>query len=384
MTYGKWILLARRISLICMMMCLLCMLSACGNKNANSSSESNASNASNAGNSSTVSSDLNQRQGNGTQFPGEIRETIGGIPTGEHKVIATVNGEDIYEDVFTEWFLETMSLNLNLDMSVEQDEQVVSYLNEYKEGYLIIYAEQVAMLQEALKDGISVDDEAVDSYQDMLMGMYAEDEEQFQPVLTMWGFSAESLRSFLWEKMLIQYFYEDMTGNITEPSISPSDYYTENPVEFAVDETRTVRHILVASLDEAHEIIGELDKGADFADFVERSMDTGSIPSGGVIGPFYPSGLIVGGGALVTAFTDATYALGEVGDYTQEPAESEYGFHIIILDEITEPYTLSFDEIEDDLHYYLLNTEKEAFFEAYIQEIIDQADITYVQSHDEE
>ena len=367
MKISKWFKLAG------LVLCMMYLLCACGG----GSTKSSGSASSGGNDSSNVDTDPEQKSG--TQFAGDIRETVGGISTGEHKVIATVNGEDIYEDVFTEWFLETMSLNFQLDMSSDQDEHVVDSVNEYKAGYLTMYAEQVALLQEAVRSGILVDDAAVDSYRAMLMSMYTEEEAQFQPLLAMWGFSDESLRSFLWEKMVIQFFYEEITKDIVEPSISPEDYYKENPLEFAVDETRTVRHILVETAEEAQEIIGELDGGADFADYVERSLDTASIPSGGVIGPFYPSGIMVSGTTLVSSFTEASYALEGAGAYTKEPAESEYGYHIIILDNITEPYTESFDDIADDLNYYLLTMEREAYFEAYCQEIINQSDITYVE-----
>jgi parvulin-like peptidyl-prolyl isomerase len=325
------------------------------------------------------SSQASQTPAPSAQYSGEVRGAVGGVSTGEHKVISTVNGEDVYEDVFMEWFLETMSLNLNLDMSTSQDEQTVAFLEEYKHNYLTVYAEQLTLLQEADKRGMHVEGDAVDQYRETLMLTYAGDEEAFAGVLERWGFSEESLMSFLTDQMKIQLLYEEVTKDITESAQSTEAYYNENPAEFDMDESRMVRHILVATREEADEIIAELDKGADFAGFVGRSMDTGSVPSGGVIGPFYSSGALVSGGALVAPFTESSYALVKPGDYTKIPAESTFGFHIIILDEIIAPFTQPYEDIKEDLAYQLLMAEKESHFEEFYRKIIDSAKITYVE-----
>ena len=357
MKRAKWLMVSTAV------LCIVCLLAACGKSN-NSEQE-------------------NQADRTGVQYSGKVQESVGGISTGEHRVIATVNGEDIYEDVFLEWFLATMSLNMSLDMSVEQDEQVVETFEEYKIGYLKVYAEQVAMLQEAQKSSIEVDDVMVENYRDMILSMYAGDEETFEVVQGMWGFTDGSMRYFLWQQMMMQSLYEDITKSITAPSQSAEEYYWENIADFNMEETRTVRHILVETMEEASEIITALDSGEDFASLVGRSLDVGSASVGGVIGPFYPSGAMVGGGALVTPFTEATYALGNVGDYTREPAESEFGFHIIILDDITPPSALSLDEVRDELQNQLLTLEKEEHFQAFYQKIVDAADFMYTEEYTE-
>ena len=308
------------------------------------------------------------------------KTSIGGISTGEHRMIATVNGEDIYEDVFMEWYLQTMTLGLGLDMSTDQNEQVASFLESYKYSYLVGYAEQTALLQEAGKNNIAAGEQEVENYRETLMTTYAGSEEAFQPIQAMWGFTDASLRNYLKQQITLQLLYEEKTKDITEPDQTPEAYYNENPTEFHIDETRTVRHILVEGLEEATEIIASLNEGADFAAFVaEKSLDEGSAENGGVIGPFDSYGAMAGGGNLVEPFTTASYALENVGDITQTPVESEYGFHIIILDEITPAYSQSFDEVKDDLTYQLLADAKEKRFDEYYQSVIEAASITYAE-----
>ena len=304
---------------------------------------------------------------------------IGGISTGEHTVIASVNGEDIFEDVYMEWYLQTMASVLGLDMSTDQDEQVVSLIENYKSTYLISYAENKVLQQESLKKGLTVEDQDVEDYRQQLVAYYAGgDEANFQTILTMWGFTDESLRSYLKEQIQIQFLYEEITKDIVAPEQTPEEYYTENQTEFYLDETRLVRHILVDEIAEAEGIIASLNDGADFAALVnEKSLDEGSLADGGAIGPFDSNGTMVGGGSLVPEFAAASFALESTGDFTQTPVESQFGYHVIVLDEIAPARVQSLEEVEEALDYQLLMQAKENRFNAYYQEVVDAAAITY-------
>lgn len=310
-----------------------------------------------------------------------VERAIGGISLGEHKVIASVNGEDIYEDDYMEWYLETMTLSLGLDMSGEQDEQVASFLEDYKFSYLVGYAEQIALLQEARKDGLGASDEDAEEYRTQIKLMYNADDDYFASLLAMWGFTDDTFKKYLKEQITLQLLYTNATENITEPTMSPEEYYRTNPDEFQVDETRTVRHILVDTQEEADEIIASLNEGADFDTLVaERSTDPGAQINGGSYGPFDASGVFAdGSGSLVEPFTEAAFALEEPGDITQRPAETEFGYHILILDEITMAHTLPFEEVKDDLAAHLLNDAKEQYFNEYYERIMDGAEFTYAE-----
>jgi len=85
------------------------------------------------------------------------------------------------------------------------------------------------------------------------------------------------------------------------------------------------RHILVPDEATAQLIIEKLNNGDDFAALaVEFSQDTGSAVNGGDLGWF-------GTGAMVPEFETAAFALEKTGDYTTEPVQSSFGFHIIQL-----------------------------------------------------
>ena len=108
-------------------------------------------------------------------------------------------------------------------------------------------------------------------------------------------------------------------------------------------ETRTARHILVNTVEEADEIYALLLDGADFAQLAQdRSEDTGSGPQGGMLPPSER-------GTFVEPFDDAVWAA-ELSTVL-EPVESEYGFHVI---EVLEAVTLTAAELDPGTRWNLV------------------------------
>jgi peptidyl-prolyl cis-trans isomerase C len=96
------------------------------------------------------------------------------------------------------------------------------------------------------------------------------------------------------------------------------------------------RHILVAkdNKDLAVQIIKKLKGGAKFEDLAKAdSIDPGSKSNGGDLGWFNTS-------RMVKPFADAVKAL-KKGEFTQEPVETQYGWHVILLEDTRPP---SFDQ----------------------------------------
>jgi peptidyl-prolyl cis-trans isomerase C len=85
-------------------------------------------------------------------------------------------------------------------------------------------------------------------------------------------------------------------------------------------------HILVKAEDEAKAIIEQLKGGADFATLAkEKSTDKGSGANGGELGWFARD-------VMVKEFADAAFAM-KVDEFSQAPVKSQFGFHIIKLEE---------------------------------------------------
>jgi peptidyl-prolyl cis-trans isomerase C len=103
--------------------------------------------------------------------------------------------------------------------------------------------------------------------------------------------------------------------------------YAENyPVEPEV--RYLVRHILVDDAAKAEEIISQLDKGEEF-EGLARELSTGpSGPEGGSLGWISPE-------LVVPAFGEAMLKL-EKAQYTKAPVETQFGWHVILLEDVQE------------------------------------------------
>jgi peptidyl-prolyl cis-trans isomerase C len=105
------------------------------------------------------------------------------------------------------------------------------------------------------------------------------------------------------------------------------------------------RHILVGSEDEAKEVIAALAGGADFATLAgERSVDPSGRSNGGDLGFFRRD-------QMVPEFAEAAFAL-EPGQRTQEPVQTQFGWHIIEVVE-RRTGTPSFEETQPRLRQEL-------------------------------
>ena len=102
------------------------------------------------------------------------------------------------------------------------------------------------------------------------------------------------------------------------------------------------RHILVKTEGEAKDIIAQLDKGADFSALAKtKSLDTGSGSKGGDLGWFSAS-------QMVPEFSKATAEL-QKGKYTKAPVKSQFGWHVIMLDDTRPVKPPTFDELKTRL-----------------------------------
>jgi len=105
------------------------------------------------------------------------------------------------------------------------------------------------------------------------------------------------------------------------------------------------RHILVEQEDEAKKLIVELDKGADFSELAKEHSTGPSGKSGGELGWFSPK-------QMVAPFSEAAGKL-EKGAYTKEPVKTQFGWHIIILDDSRSATPPSFDQVKPQLQTFM-------------------------------
>ena len=106
------------------------------------------------------------------------------------------------------------------------------------------------------------------------------------------------------------------------------------------------RHILVDSEDEAKKLIAQIKNGAKFEDLAKKSSkDTGSAENGGDLGFAKP-------GSYVPEFATALQGL-KKGQMTETPVKTQFGYHIIRLEDTRAAQFPSFDEVKDKVKQQL-------------------------------
>jgi peptidyl-prolyl cis-trans isomerase C len=145
-----------------------------------------------------------------------------------------------------------------------------------------------------------------------------------------------------------------------------SDWVKANPVPDALlrkeydtiksqmgDKEYKVRHILVATEDEAKEIIAALQKGEKFEKLADRSKDPGSKDKGGDLDWNAP-------GNFVKPFSDAMVKLPK-GKFTTVPVQTQFGWHVIEVDDIREAKVPPFDEVKPQLTQRMQGQQLDAY-----------------------
>ena len=101
------------------------------------------------------------------------------------------------------------------------------------------------------------------------------------------------------------------------------------------------RHVLVEKEDDAKAIIAKLDKGEKFSELAKQSKDPGSKDKGGELGWSSPN-------AYVKPFAEALGKL-KKGEYTKTPVKSDFGYHVIQLDDSRPLNPPAFDQVKPQL-----------------------------------
>lgn len=101
------------------------------------------------------------------------------------------------------------------------------------------------------------------------------------------------------------------------------------------------RHVLVEKEEDAKAIIAKLDKGEKFSELAKQSKDPGSKDKGGELGWSSPA-------SYVKPFGEALTKL-KKGEYTKTPVHSDFGYHVIQLDDSRPANPPPFDQVKPQM-----------------------------------
>ncbi|HHU64159.1 MAG TPA: hypothetical protein GXZ32_08180 [Clostridiales bacterium] len=282
-------------------------------------------------------------------------------------VVATVNGEEILKGEFLD-NLEMIKQSYGITEENEKDEEIKSFLEGLKESVLDSLIDYRILKQQLEKENIVADEEDKQKSKELIendkeyLG-----EDAFKEMLETQNLTEEEYEKYVLEALLIEKMVEKYTKDVKVTDQEIKDYYEKNKDTLFKEKERVkVRHILIG-IDEqmydlpeeekkaeyekikprAEEVLAKAKVGEDFAQLAkEYSDDPGSRELGGELEPFDEDG------NFIQAFKDAAFALkvGEISDLVK----TDFGYHIIKLEEKTPERIAPFEEVKEKISESLL------------------------------
>jgi parvulin-like peptidyl-prolyl isomerase len=152
-------------------------------------------------------------------------------------------------------------------------------------------------------------------------------------------------------------------------------YYDTNPDEFVDKEKVRARHILMKTKEDAEAVIQSM-KGFSGeklrTEFTAQAKSKSTGPSaakGGDLG-YFPRG------QMVPSFNDAVFSMRE-GTISAEPVQSQFGYHVIYLEDKKPAQKMSFDEVKNFIEQRLKMDKFKASMEKKMNSLKAKAKITY-------
>ena len=140
------------------------------------------------------------------------------------------------------------------------------------------------------------------------------------------------------------YFKKHVVDAVTDDEVKAR--YDKEVAALPKQEEVHARHILVKTEDEAKDVIKELDAGKDFAELAKEKSTDPNKSDGGDLGYFEQ-------GRMVPEFEEAAFALDE-GTYSKTPVKTQFGFHVIKVEDKRDAPPPPFDQVEDQVQQLVM------------------------------
>jgi peptidyl-prolyl cis-trans isomerase C len=225
-------------------------------------------------------------------------------------LIARVNGVEIRQS--------------DLTMAEEDlDQQAQALAGDARRDYLVAYLSDVILAaQEAEKKKV-------------------QDQKEFK-----------SRIAFIRNKLLMETLLQD-EGKVAVTEQAMRKVYEEAVKQMGGEMEVRARHILVPTETEAKTILAEVKKGTDFAELAkQKSKDPGAAAEGGDLGYFSKE-------QMVPEFSEAAFKL-EKGQVS-EPVKSQFGWHIIKVEDKRSKPVPEFEKVKDQVETYVMRKSQGEF-----------------------
>ena len=283
--------------------------------------------------------------GLGGLFFGGTPQHQGAAPQTQNVPVAEVEGETIsYQELY--YFFQ---------MYQEQYPQQLRGMQQlpFMSQLLNSLINERLVAKEASNRGIEVEvsEERIDEQLGMMMEAYASSEEEFMELLAASNYTMEDLRADLRSDLK-----REETSSVLREQVVGEVEVNEADLSEKRAEIRA-SHILISPEREgAEDLVEELEDrlqaGEDFSQLAEEYSDCPSADDGGDLGFFTR-------GQMVAPFEEAAFSL-EEGEIS-EPVETEFGLHLIRLEERKAMEEMEPEEREEELARLASEKEEEVY-----------------------
>lgn len=264
-----------------------------------------------------------------------------GAPMASAGVLATVNGDEITSEEVNKVLMEGTQGRFD---SLPADKQ-----NELRQRIIEGMIAQELVYDDAKRTGV------------------LESKEYKQELEALVSRLKVQLAAKIWEK--------EQFDSIKVDPREVKEYFDKNADEFVEKEKIRARHILVKTKAEAEAVIKSmkgLSGGKLRNEFIAQAKSKSTGPSaakGGDLG-YFPRG------QMVPSFNDAAFAMKE-GTMSASPVQSQFGYHVIYIEDKKAAKKLGFDEVKNFIEQRLKMDKFKAHMEKKMNSLREKAKITY-------
>jgi parvulin-like peptidyl-prolyl isomerase len=289
-------------------------------------------------------------------------------------VIARVNGEKILQSELDDKINQIKLGLTSQGYTFGDEEQDKEILGKVEEEALSQLIDEALLMQQANEQGVAVADSKVQEQLQQIKQQYGAD--VFKQLLTQQQLTEDKLAKQIKVQLTAEALFNKVTKDISVDEKTAKANYEKDPAKY---EQIKVAHILVAAdsgagedkikaaKEKAQGLIAKLDAGADFAALAKSdSEDQQSAANGGVMDYYFTRDDT----SLVKEFVDGAFKVA-AGQYSKQPVQTEYGFHIIkVLDKKD-----NYEELKASLKEQMLSDAKNQAFSEFFNQAKDEAKI---------
>lgn len=240
--------------------------------------------------------------------------------------------------------------------NITKDELYEALVKENGQAALDTLIAQKIIELEVKKQKIDISEEEIQNEFDKMSQEYG-GKEAFEQTLASYGYSEDDIKTNIKMNLnIVKLLESEIT--ITEDELK--SYFEENKETFNIKEQVKASHILVDSQEKAQEVKEKLTEGNDFSEVAkEYSIDESNKNQGGELGFFAK-------GDMVKEFEDVAFSL-EIGEIS-DPVKTDYGYHIIKVEEKQESKEANYEDNKDKIKDILFDQKLPSAYNTWLQD----------------